>query len=91
MHAKLSYMLQHMSTGGGRNFTVDSHFEQFCIYNVQYIEWTSLSTNFMNNKECLHFGQLLWPSSGLKYISFLLFTLKKARAAGRNVGNHYCS
>ena len=59
----------------------------------QILNKLSLGTNLINNNDCLHFGQMLWPSSGRKVktnASFLLFALKKARAAGRNIGNHCC-
>ena len=40
----------------------------------------SLGTNFINNKDCLHFGQLLWPSSGrkVKKLAWVLSIYKHA-------------
>ena len=35
-----------------------------CTYINATLNELSLGTNFMNNNDCLHCGQLLWPSSG---------------------------
>ena len=39
--------------------------EPICTYQIYEL---SLGTNLINNNlnDCLHFGQLLWPSSGRK-------------------------